>query len=54
MCIRDSLIDVQGKVIDEWISTEQSHLVKGLIYNQVYTLIEDQAPLGLSLIHILG
>ena len=26
-----------GKVIDEWISTEQSHLVKGLIYNQVYT-----------------
>ena len=43
------LIDVQGKVIDEWISTEQSHLVKGLIYNQVYTLIEDQAPLGYAI-----
>lgn len=41
-----SVIDESGKVIDEWISSEKSHKIEGLIVGKEYTLREDLAPLG--------
>ncbi|MCD7949318.1 MAG: hypothetical protein LUG12_03515, partial [Erysipelotrichaceae bacterium] len=35
-----------GTVIDEWTSTTEEHLVKGLIYGHEYTLSETTAPDG--------
>ncbi len=44
-----SLKDKDGNIIDEWTSTKEAHLVKGLIYGQEYTLVENLAPLGYNL-----
>ena len=41
-----SVIDESGKIIDEWISSEQSHKIEGLTVGKEYTLREDLAPLG--------
>lgn len=38
------VVDKHGNVIDEWVSTEQQHLVKNLIVDEEYTLIEVIAP----------
>ena len=43
------LIDSDYNIIDEWISSDQEHTVKGLVYGKEYTLIEDLAPLGYSI-----
>lgn len=41
-----SIIDENGKIIDEWISSEKSYKIEGLIVGKEYTLREDLAPLG--------
>lgn len=38
------LTDASGNVIDEWVSTEEAHVVSGLIVGQTYTLTEIIAP----------
>ncbi|MCD7894402.1 MAG: hypothetical protein LUG60_12010 [Erysipelotrichaceae bacterium] len=38
-----------GTVIDEWTSTTEEHLVKGLIYDHEYTLSETTAPDGYAI-----
>lgn len=40
------VIDKDGNVIDEWISTKEPHIVKGLEENEVYKLVEITAPYG--------
>lgn len=40
------LLNSQGDVIDEWISTMEPHLVLGLVFGESYTLREIQAPEG--------
>lgn len=35
-----------GDIIEEWTSTEQPHVIKGLSFGKEYTLHEDLAPLG--------
>ena len=41
--------DGKNNVIDEWVTTEDPHLIKGLIYGNEYTLIELVAPDGLTI-----
>lgn len=38
------LTDANGNVIDEWVSTDEPHIVSGLIVGQTYTLTEIIAP----------
>lgn len=40
------LEDQNGNVIDEWISTKEAHVIKGLICGDKYTLTEVTAPKG--------
>ncbi len=40
------VIDTNGKVVDEWVSTDQIHYVSGLIVGNDYTLHEVLAPVG--------
>ena len=40
------IIDKEGNVVDEWISTDETHYASGLAENEIYTLHEDLAPLG--------
>lgn len=40
------VIDENGNIIDEWISTKEPHKVKGLEENKKYELIEKTAPYG--------
>lgn len=40
------VVDEDGNVIDEWISTKEPHIVKGLEENKNYKLIEKTAPYG--------
>ncbi len=41
-----SVIDENGKVIDEWTSSEKSHKIEGITVGKDFTLREDLAPLG--------
>lgn len=41
--------DDKNNVIDEWVTTEEPHLIKGLVYGNEYTLIELVAPEGLTI-----
>ena len=41
-----SIIDEEGNIIDEWISTDKVHTVEGLKVDEEYILREDLAPLG--------
>lgn len=43
MCVKEK---DTGKVVDEWVSTTDSHLVKGLKEGKKYILEETLAPLG--------
>ena len=43
------VIDEDGNVIDEWVSTKEAHKVKGLEENKKYKLIEKTAPYGYEL-----
>lgn len=38
--------DKSGKIVDRWISTDQPHLIKNLIYGNVYILHEEICPKG--------
>lgn len=40
------VVDEEGNVIDEWISTKESHKVTGLEEGKEYTLIEKTCPYG--------
>ena len=40
------VIDEDGATVDQWISTDQAHIIEGLTAGKKYTLIEDLAPLG--------
>ena len=40
------VVDEEGNVIDEWVSTKEPHIVKGLEENKSYKLIEVTAPYG--------
>ncbi len=40
------VLDDQGKVVEEWISTETPHLITKLEVGKTYTLHEDLAPIG--------
>ena len=40
------VLDKDGKLIDEWISTEKPHIIRGLHLGETYTLKETMAPLG--------
>ena len=43
------IIDKEGNVVDEWISTDETHYASGLVENETYTLHEDLAPLGYNI-----
>ena len=43
------IIDKEGNVVDEWISTDETHYASGLAENETYTLHEDLAPLGYNI-----
>lgn len=40
------VVDEEGNIIDEWVSTKEPHKVKGLEENKNYKLIEITAPYG--------
>lgn len=40
------VLDKDGSIIDEWISTSEPHEIDGLVAGNEYTLREDLAPLG--------
>lgn len=40
------IIDKDGNIIDNWISTKEKHIIKGLIEGETYTLVEEYAPFG--------
>ncbi len=40
------VIDKNGNIVDSWISTNEKHVIKGLLEGATYTLIEDYAPDG--------
>ena len=42
-----SIVDPEtGEVIHEWVTTEEPHIVEGLIEGRKYILREDKAPAG--------
>lgn len=41
--------DDKNNIIDEWETTEDPHLIKGLVYGNEYTLVELVAPEGLTI-----
>lgn len=41
-----SLKDKFGNIIEEWVSGKESHIIRGLLVNEEYTLHEDLAPVG--------
>ena len=41
-----TVLDKNGNVIDQWISTGKAHIIEGLLVNQTYILRENLAPLG--------
>ena len=43
------VLDENGKVVEEWNSTEEAHLIKGLTVGKEYTLKETIAPFGYML-----
>ena len=43
------IIDSNGKVVEEWVSTKEAHVVKGLKTGEKYTLHETVAPEGYSI-----
>ena len=43
------IIDKNGKVVEEWVSTKEAHVVKGLKTGEEYTLHETVAPEGYSI-----
>ena len=43
------IIDEEGKVVEEWTSTKEVHVVRGLVANKKYILREQVAPLGYTL-----
>ena len=43
------IIDKDGKVVEEWVSTKEAHVVKGLKTGEEYTLHETVAPNGYSI-----
>ena len=45
MCIRDRY-DKDNNLIEEWVSTDEPHIIRGLKINEEYRLHEDLAPLG--------
>ncbi len=40
------IIDKDGNIVDEWISTKEEHKIKNLVENETYTLHEETAPNG--------
>ncbi len=44
-----TVIDENGKVIDNWISSDKPHTIEGLVVGKEYTLKENLAPLGYSI-----
>ncbi|MDD3028383.1 MAG: SpaA isopeptide-forming pilin-related protein [Erysipelotrichaceae bacterium] len=46
---RLQVIDSQGNIVDEWVSTNEQHLIKYLEIGQTYTLRETIAPKGYSI-----
>ena len=40
------IIDKDGNIVDEWISTKEEHKINNLIENETYTLHEETAPNG--------
>ena len=47
--VRPGILDENGKVVEEWVSTTESHEVKGLKTGVTYTLSETVAPEGYAL-----
>ena len=43
------LLDKDGKVVEEWVSTKEAHVIEGLNVNEEYTLRETIAPEGYKL-----
>ena len=43
------VVDEDGNIIDEWVSTKEPHKSKGLEENKKYKLIEKTAPYGYEL-----
>ena len=41
-----SLKDKDGNVVEEWVSGKETHIIRGLLVNEEYTLHEDLAPVG--------
>lgn len=41
-----TVLDKDGKIVDEWISSDKEHRVKGLEEDKTYTLVETTAPEG--------
>ena len=40
------VLDKDGQIVDSWVSTKESHKIKGLTEGETYTLVEDYAPDG--------
>ena len=41
-----SLFDKDNNLIEQWTSTEEAHVIRGLLVNKEYRLHEDLAPIG--------
>lgn len=41
-----SLKDKDGNIVEEWLSGNEPHIIRGLLINEEYTLHEDLAPIG--------
>ncbi|HBI84760.1 MAG TPA: hypothetical protein DDX71_00515, partial [Ruminococcus sp.] len=42
------IIDKNGQIVEEWVSTEKAHIIEGLTAGETYTLHEEGAPDGYS------
>ena len=41
-----SLKDKDGNIVEEWVSGKESHIIRGLLVGEEYTLHEDLSPIG--------
>lgn len=44
-----TVLDENGKVVDNWTSSDKPHTIEGLVVGKEYTLKENLAPLGYSI-----
>ena len=48
------VLDSTGTVVEEWISTEEPHMIRGLLVGETYTMVETKPADGYTTAEVLS